>query len=268
MRISVLHSTIYRFGAPVWVEPHTFRLRPRDDGSQRLEQYALDISPTPAGQSWCLDQDGNVVLEAWFHDPVERLSVMSSFQVETLRENPFDFLAARAGLDERMRVALAPYSAAVSGPVAEFARSIGGDGLDFLAELNRRLYEEFAHTVREEGAAEAPDTTLAVRSGSCRDLPVLFCDACRSRGIPARFVSGYEREASIQAPAHMHAWAEVYVPGGGWRGYDPSQGLAVSTSHVALAAAAQAAMAAPVSGSYRGAAGARMEYSISMQVGS
>jgi transglutaminase-like putative cysteine protease len=96
---------------------------------------------------------------------------------------------------------------------------------------------------------------------------VLFCEACRSRGIPARFVSGYEREASLQERSHMHAWAEVYLPGGGWRGYDPSQGLAVSTTHVALAAAADPAMAAPITGTYRGSGAATMSYRISMQAG-
>ena len=265
MRISVVHSTVYRYDAPVVLEPHTFRLRPRSDAAQRLMQHALDISPAPAGRSWCLDQDGNVALEAWFREPLQELSVMSSFQVETLRENPFDFLA-RAELDGETRAMLAPYCGRPPEEVEEFARSIDGEALAFLTELNGRLYEGFEHTVREEGLAEAPEKTLAARSGSCRDLAVLFCGACRSRGIPARFVSGYEREASIQEKAHMHAWAEVYVAGGGWRGYDPSQGLAVSTSHVALAAAADPRLAAPVTGSYRGAAKGTMSYSISMQV--
>ena len=151
--------------------------------------------------------------------------------------------------------------------VDAFARSIEGEGMPFLTALTRRLHEEFAHTIREEGPAEPAESTLAARSGSCRDLSVLFCEACRSRGIPARFVSGYEREAAVQEPAHMHAWAEVYLPGGGWRGYDPSQGLAVSTAHVALAAAADPLLAAPVSGTYRGKAQARMSYIIAMQAG-
>jgi transglutaminase-like putative cysteine protease len=108
--------------------------------------------------------------------------------------------------------------------------------------------------------------TLREHDGTCRDLTVLFCAACRSAGIAARFVSGYECEAATQDSADMHAWAEVYLPGGGWRGYDPSQGLAVSTSHVAVAAAANPAMAASVSGIYRGAVRSRMQFAIAMQV--
>jgi transglutaminase-like putative cysteine protease len=265
MRISVVHSTRYRYDAPVFQEPHTFRLRPRSDASQNLLRYSIDISPTPAGRSWCLDQDGNVVLEAWFHEPMEELSVVSSFEVETLRENPFDFLARPGAAGPE----LAPYLGGEPGnAVAEFASSVGGgDALSFLWRLNGVLAAEFAHTIREDGPAEDAGTTLAARSGSCRDLSVLFCAACRVRGIPARFVSGYEREAAFQTPSHMHAWAEVYLPGGGWRGYDPTGGVAVSTSHVAVAAAGDPLLAAPVGGTYRGAAKAGMSYGIQMQVG-
>ena len=270
MRISVVHQTTYRYSAPVFQEPHTFRLRPRSDAAQNLLRYAIEITPRPAGQSWCLDQDGNVVLEAWFDAPMERLSVSSSFEVETLRENPFDFLPMRAESEEPLRSALAPYrdSAERAGPVSDFSRSIASaaNPAAFLSALNRTLWQEFAHTVRDEGPPEDPANTLAARSGTCRDLSVLFCAACRAQGIPARFVSGYEREASLQARSHMHAWAEVYLAGGGWRGYDPSQGLAVATSHVAVAAAADPRLAAPVSGNYRGTVASAMDYQIAMQV--
>src|SRR4051794_41152040 len=92
MRISVVHSTAYRYSAPVYLEPHTIRLRPREDGTQRLIAFALDVTPAPAGRSEFLDQDGNVVTQAWFLGVTEELVVRTSFQVETLRANPFDFL--------------------------------------------------------------------------------------------------------------------------------------------------------------------------------
>jgi transglutaminase-like putative cysteine protease len=261
MHLSVTHSTLYRYEAPVQPEPHTFRLRPRTDASQRLLRYAIEISPAPAARSECLDQDGNVVLETWFQTPVEQLAVMSSFEVETLRDNPFDFILNGAGCppvyEDPVRAALAPYLDAepADSGVHAFARQTadrgGAQTMTFLTELNRALFEGFRYEVREEGDAHPPEVTLADRAGSCRDLAVLFCAACRSVGIAARFVSGYEREAVFHERAYMHAWAEVYLPGGGWRGYDPSQGLAVSTSHVAVAAAADPHLAAPISGSYR-----------------
>jgi len=265
MRISVEHSTIYRYDAEVTQEPHTFRLTPRCDASQRVLRHELEITPAPAGRSTSLDHDGNVVVEAWFLGPMTELAVRSSFEVETLRENPFDFVFGGPVLPEPLRSALAPYlTFDRCERVRTFAGEIGRpDPLDFVAELNRRIFEEFGHTVRDEGPAESPESTLAARSGTCRDLAVLYCAACRSVGIPARFVSGYE--ASEQERRDMHAWAEVYLRGGGWRGYDPSQGLAVTTSHVAVAAAADPRLAAPASGTYRGAARARMNYRIEIE---
>jgi transglutaminase-like putative cysteine protease len=265
MRIACEHTTVYRYDAPVWPEPHTIRLRPRTDAAQRLIRHEMEIAPSPAGQSWCLDRDGNVVLETWFRDPLAELSVRSSFEVETLRENPFDFLERDCDGSASSLAAYAetPENAAVR----EFSESIAEAGrLPFLGALNRILFEEFEHVIREEGDAASPERTLSARRASCRDLAVLFCAVCRFRGIAARFVSGYEREASIQEQPNMHAWAEVYLPGGGWRGYDPSQGLAVSTSHIAVAAAAEPKLAAPVSGAFRGAARSTMQFQIAMQV--
>src|SRR6476659_2599647 len=133
MRISVEHSTVYRYGAEVHQEPHTFRLTPRTDASQRLLRHDLEITPAPAGRSTCLDQDGNVVVEAWFRGPMTELAVRSSFEVETLRENPFDFIFAGPEFAEPLRWALEPYlRPGESQAVAEFARTIQHrDTLDF-----------------------------------------------------------------------------------------------------------------------------------------
>ena len=278
MRIWVTHSTVYRYSGPVYLEPHVVRLRPRQDGTQRLDRFALEITPAPAGQTECLDQDGNTAVEAWFREPVESLAVRSSFAVETLRENPFDFLAtAPATLPmvyaDPLGAALAPYLAAADlpDPVRELGERIGsaagGQTLPFLTELNRHLYENFRHAVRDDGPPHPPEFTLHEREGTCRDLAALFCAVSRAMGIAARFVSGYEREASTQERAYMHAWAEVYIPGGGWRGYDPTQGLAVAQSHVAVAAAADPRLAAPITGTYRGPETATMEFAIELAVG-
>lgn len=277
MRFSVTHAITYRYGAAVHLEPHVFRLRPRSDGSQKLWEFELAIEPSPTGCSECLDQDGNVVTQAWFDEPLETLRVESRFVVEPRRENPFDFLPAAEGLPfsyaEPWNTLLAPYAGAsgVVPAVWKFAEEIagasGGRTMPFLGVLNRRLFEGWQSTVRLEGPAHPAEATLAAREGSCRDLAVLFCETCRAMGLAARFVSGYERASAGSDQPHMHAWAEIYLPGGGWRGYDPSRGLAVSTDHVAVAAAASPALAAPLSGTYRGEAAARMEVRIAMRVG-
>jgi len=267
VRISVTHATVYRYSNAVQLEPHTFRLRPRQDGSQRLLQHALSIAPAPAGQSECLDQDGNMVVEAWFDQPTHTLSVESMFNVETLRANPFDFLLREYSAP--VRAALAPYLREPAPEVRAFAASIaGGAGhtLDFLNALNRSLAREFRYEAREDGAAHAADLTLRSREGSCRDLAVLFCDAARAMGIAARFVSGYECASANNQDSYMHAWAEVYLPGIGWRGYDPSRGIAVSNTHVAVAAGFDPDLASPVAGWYSGGSSSQMEASLALQV--
>jgi len=279
MRIALDHSTIYRYDAPVFLEPHVIRLRPRADGSQRLLRATLRIEPAPVGTNDFLDQDGNVATCAWFAGAVSELAVHSSFEVETLRENPFDYILPSTHLfslplvyGERLASALAPYltpgdSAEVKQFALDLASQNGWRTLDFLNALTRTLYERSTHIVRDEGPPLPPEETLSGCTGSCRDLAVLFSASCRYLGIPARFVSGYECWAGFVGHAYMHAWAEVYLEGGGWRGYDASRGLAVSTAHVAVAAAADSELAAPVTGTFRGKAKAEMQFQISMQTG-
>ncbi|MFY9728629.1 MAG: transglutaminase family protein [Bryobacteraceae bacterium] len=278
MRIQVHHSTQYLYDSPVFLEPHTFRLRPRDDGAQRLLSYRLEIWPAPAGRSDCLDQDGNVAVEAWFDRKLTEWRIESEFEIETLRENPFDFVAAAGMLalapvyPEAVAASLAPYrelaqpSPAIRQFAASAAAAAGGHTLEFLTVLNRRLFEGFGHEVRDTGPPHPPEVTLGLKSGTCRDLVVLFAAAARAVGIPTRFVSGYEAGAAEQEKPDLHAWAEVYLQGGGWRGYDPAAGLATSTRHIAVAAAADPRLAAPITGTFRGSARSEMRFSLTMQL--
>jgi len=277
MRIAVVHTTLYRYSVPVYLEPHVIRLRPREDALQRLEAWTLDIAPTPRGRTECLDQDGNTVVRAWFDSVTAELSLRSRFTLETLRDNPFDYLLTSQDAQLPMeyavglRAPLVPHLQADSSPaVRYFAQSLaaecGWQTIPFLSALNQRLFATTHYIIREVGAPYPAETTLREREGSCRDLAVLFCAACRAVGLAARFVSGYERDASLQENGDLHAWAEVYLEGAGWRGYDPSRALAVAASHVAVAASSDPLLASPVSGTYRGSAKAKMEFSISMQV--
>ncbi len=279
MKISVAHTTVYRYDRAVDLGPHVVRLRPRDDGAQKLVCYDLGIHPEPGMRTESADQDNNVVTHAWFNQPVSSLEVQSRFTVETRRANPFDFLFSEKTManlpmeyPDPVRRALAPYCA--PGPeeprVMAFARAAfeaaGGKTVGFLVELSSRIQSGFRAVDRTEGPARSALETLQAGEGACRDFAILFCSACRLMGLAARFVSGYECEAARDpAHAYMHAWAEIYLPGGGWRGFDPSRGLAVGTSHVPVAAAVDPALAAPIAGTYRGAATSTMETSIQME---
>ena len=266
MHFRVRHTTRYRYSKPVFLEPHTVRLRPRCDGSQRLHNFHLQIEPEPAIFSEVLDSEGNDVAYTWFEGSAETLLVRSEFDVETLRENPFDYIM----LDDKAnhlplsypaawRDQLAPYLASShrgDGPVGRFARSIAGwaghETLPFLAVLNGRISSGYQVTVREEGDPLPAEETLKSAKAACRDLAMLFIECCRILGIATRFVSGYQQGDQVSDRRDMHAWAEVYLPGGGWRGYDPTYGLAVADRHIAVAASATPRLAGPVSGSFRG----------------
>jgi len=278
MKITVTHSTRYRYDSPVILEPHIFRLRPRMTNAQRLLTFDLQIAPTPAGTTECLDQDGNLAVNAWFDTPTVELSVVSRFTVEMLRQNPFDYVITGESLNlplwyrDPLCAALTSYrhDGHVAESVKQYAKQVAGnaqsDALSFLMGLSRQIFQTCRQVTRPYGPPWPSDQTLNLLEGSCRDLAVLFCDACRVMGIAARFVSGYECASASSQDPYMHAWAEVYLPGVGWRGYDPARGLAVSNGHVAVAAGFDYDLASPVAGWYSGGSRSQMEASLSLQV--
>jgi len=280
MKITVEHSTVYRYDFPVYLEPHIFRLRPRTNSAQRPLTFDIQITPTPAGTTECMDQDGNLAINAWFNAPTRELSVVSRFTVEMLRENPFDYVLTGPSLNlplwyvEPLCTALTPYrnDTHVAEAVKQYAKAAAADAqwnaLSFLLALTGQIYRTFRQVTRPNGPPWPSDRTLSSMEGSCRDLAVLFCDVCRVMGIAARFVSGYECASANNRESYMHAWAEVYLPVVGWRGYDPSRGLAVSNRHVAVAAGFDYDLASPVAGWYSGGSRSQMEASLSLRVDS
>lgn len=278
MKISATHSTTYRYDSAVYLEPHIFRLRPRENAAQKLLAFELQIKPTPAGTTECLDQDGNLAVNAWFNEPTKELNVLSKFTVELLRTNPFDYLLIGESLNlplwyrEPLCTALTPYrqDSHVAESVKQYAKVLAETAqwntLPFLTTLSLQIFQTFRQTVRPTGAPWPSDQTLRSMEGSCRDLAVLFCDVCRVMGIAARFVSGYECASAGRQDSYMHAWAEVYLPGIGWRGYDPARGLAVSNAHVAVAAGFDHDLASPVAGWFSGGAESRMEASLRLDI--
>ena len=270
MRFYASHVTEFRYSEPVLLEPHTIRLRPRSDSWQFLRSFRLQVEPRPSRLAESTDSEGNDVAHAWFGGPTDTLTIRTEFEVETLRADPFDYLLVGACAD-RLPVEYPPAerrqldpALALSEPgasaTAELARRVAGRArqcvVPFLGLLSEELRARCELVVREDGAPMRPGECLRSATASCRDLAALYVECCRSVGMAARFVSGYAGAGSQPSREHMHAWAEVYLPGGGWRGYDPSQGLAVADRHVAVAAAPDSAGAAPTSGAFRGDASA------------
>ncbi|MEM8544171.1 MAG: transglutaminase family protein [Cyanobacteria bacterium P01_H01_bin.119] len=267
MRFTLTHTTHYRYGHPVGLQPHTLRLRPRSDAAQKLCMFQQNITPVPDYQAEAVDLGGDTTTRIAFgSDQLRELQIKVHSQVETYRTNPFDYRsepwAIEFPLDYPTLLAarlqpywLSPLSAPVDSSVVSLAHQIQQETRHsvgyFLTALTQRIYESCAYETRETGQPYPAGLTWSQKKGSCRDFAVLFMAACRVVGLAARFVSGYQAGDRDQAERDLHAWAEVYIPGGGWRGFDPTLGLAVSDRHIALASGCHPLQAAPVSGTLK-----------------
>ena len=220
------------------------------------------MQPQPIGRSDFVDLDGNNLIKLWFSNPTEQLSIQIMSEVQTTCRNPFDYLLEPwatvlpfdypQSLLRQLKPYLKPYSVVRDSVALELAQNIlfavQNNTLDFLFTLNQRIYQECEYTIRETGSPFPAGVTWRNKKGSCRDYAVLFMEVCRATGIAARFVSGYQEGDRAMSSRDLHAWVEVYLPGGGWRGYDPTLGLVISDRHIPLAASAIPEYAAPISG--------------------
>lgn len=276
MRFRVRHVTRYDYERSERLGVTTVRLRPRSDAGQRLLAFDLACDPAPLGRSEAIDAEGNQTTRLWFDAPAAHLLIATEFQAETLRDNPYDWVldpdacVVPMRYDAESSPALAAYRATTAEPEIEaFARSVltdsGPTATVFLSAMCERLASSIEQQRRDEGDPRPPAETLAAGRGACRDVAALFIEACRTVGLAARFVSGYTAP-SPDVPSELHAWAEVYLPDGGWRGYDPSLGLAVADTHVAVATAAAPRGAAPVQGTFSGAGGSRLTSDVEVRV--
>lgn len=274
MIYSVVHVTTYSYSRPVFLEPHAVRLLPRPDPSVRVLEHALRFDPEPTGQARGLDLWGNGFVQIWFDGMHQNLRIDSTCRVQSLRTNPFDYFLTQAG--QHLPLELTPveradlrscltrrYPASDSkNPDREpdqvriiadnLISQAGSSSMEFLLNLNRWIFEHMHRQERLEPGVLAPYRLLTEGVGTCRDLAVLFVEICREAGIPARFVSGYQEGDPDLPEAELHAWAEAYLPGIGWRGYDPTHGLVVADRHIPLAAAPEPEQTMPLTGSFRG----------------
>lgn len=279
-RLHISHLTEYLFPVPVTLLPHRLLLRPREDHNVRIESSLLEITPAHTVQ-WKRDALGNSLGLVAFTAPADRLRIASVVLIEHYDDNPFDFL-----LDEHAvwhpfeyapetRADLAPFLPAVyPGDQHTVGRWLEAVGLrqpmqtfPLLTHLNQEIARRFQYQLREAPGVQSPAVTLASHSGSCRDFAALFIEACRHLGLASRFVSGYLYSAATEYwNASTHAWAEVYLPGAGWKGFDPTSGEVAGNRHIATAVARHPEAVPPVAGDYVGPAGMRPYLSVTVQV--
>ena len=276
-RYKILHRTYYNFSGLVQLQPHTLRLRPREGHELRIESSSLDITP-PAILRWHRDAEDNSVATATFDTPTRQLVIESEAIIQQFNEAPLDFLVADYAIHYPFaytpedRVLLAPYlngtPPAANDPLTQWVTNVWrpGEAIQTYALLQRlctRIHQTLTYQLREEPGVQSAAETLSCGSGSCRDSANLFMQAARRLGLASRFVSGY-----VHAPPSntnfgaTHAWAEVFLPGAGWKGFDPSTGEIVGSDHIAVAVARLPESVPPVSGAFVGPPGASLNVGV------
>jgi transglutaminase-like putative cysteine protease len=268
-RLQIDHLTEYRFGSQVTLLPHKLLLRPRENHSLRILSSKLDISPAPRLR-WQRDALDNSLAVASFSAPSDTLRIASQVVIEHYDEEPLDFLVESHAMHHPFAyrpdefAELAPLClmawpldhAVVDGWLRAHGIGLGTvETFAMLDKLNRIICRDFRYQVREEPGVQSPALTITRGSGSCRDFAALFLDACRHLGLASRFVTGYHTSyANDASSGSTHAWAEVYLPGPGWKGFDPTAGLITGSEHITVAVARHPETVPPVAGSYLGSA--------------
>jgi transglutaminase-like putative cysteine protease len=276
-RYKILHRTYYNFAGEVRLEPHALRLRPREGHELRIESSVLEITP-PATLRWHRDVEDNSVAIATFDSPASQLVIASEVIIQQYNEDPLDFLVADYATDYPFAyrpddwVVLSPYmnvaEHAAEDRVGEWIGNLWRPGeriqtYSLLQRIGIHIQQTLSYQVREEPGVQSAAETLLRGTGSCRDYAHLFMEAARRFGLAARFVSGY-----LHAPPSAfnygatHAWAEVFLPGAGWKGFDPTTGEVVGADHIAVAVARLPESVPPVAGSFVGPPGASLDVGV------
>ncbi|MGB5733363.1 MAG: transglutaminase family protein [Thiohalocapsa sp.] len=281
-RINISHTTEYLFASPVSLLPHRLLLRPRENHNVRIESSLLDISPVHVLQ-WKRDVLDNSVALASFNEPAERLHIASRVVIQHYEENPFDFLVDDYAvmhpfqyIDEE-QIELAPFQqpaypstqdrSAVEGWLGSLGLLQPMETFAMLNRMNQEIASRCLYQMREEPGVQPPALTLSNKSGSCRDFAALFMEGCRFLGLASRFVSGYLFAPATEAGnASTHAWAEAYLPGAGWKGFDPTSGEVTGNRHIGVAVARHPEAVPPVAGSFLGPVGQQPILNVSVQV--
>lgn len=269
MRLQFNHVTEYTYERQVYIGVHKLYLFPQERPHFKILNADLKVCPSPVTQSMRQDLFGNFYLQVWFSEMADRLKIASDLLIESEAFNPFAFL-----VDPEFVFSNASYSYPsfrYSGPeeemisyfifddpIPEYELFIKNywrgnkDLIGFLARITAGIKEEWEHVIRHERNLWSPKFTFNEKKGSCRDLAWMLMNILGNIGLATKFVSGYAFNPELNDGHELHAWLEVYLPGAGWVGLDPSLGLLTDHHYIPLAAHAKPALASPVQGTFTG----------------
>ncbi len=271
IQVTLNHRTVYKYDRRINLGPQTVRLKPAPHCRTPILSYTQRVLPADHFCNWQQDPQGNYVSRYVFQEKTDRLELCVTLVADMAVINPFDFFVDEEAetypfvYDPDLAADLAPFLRCekVSPLLREWLDSVDQTRVRTvtkLIELNQRLQSEISYTIRMEPGVQTPEKTLQIKRGSCRDSAWLMVQILRNLGLAARFVSGYLIQLapdikSLDGPSgtevdftDLHAWAEVYVPGAGWIGLDPTSGLLCGEGHLPLACTPEPGSAAPISG--------------------
>mgnify|MGYP002621690295 CR=1 FL=1 len=272
IRVALHHRTTYHYDRSITLSPQVVRLRPAPHCRTPVVSYSLKVRPSDHFINWQQDPHGNFLARLVFPEKTDRFELDVDLVAEMTVINPFDFFLEADATEVPVKYAswldseLASYRKCHDpGPLfQEFLAGVPHESkgtVDFLVDLNRYVHEAIGYSIRLEAGVQTPEQTLGYRNGSCRDTAWLLVQLLRHLGLPSRFVSGYLIQLKpdvkpLDGPAgaeedftDLHAWTEVYLPGAGWVGLDPTSGLFAGEGHLPLAATPDPISAAPITGS-------------------
>jgi uncharacterized protein (DUF2126 family) len=284
--VGLQHVTRYRYDRPVALGPQIIRLRPAPHTRTAIRSYSLKVTPAEHFVNWQQDPNGNWLARFVFPERATEFSIAVDLLADMSVINPFDFFVDPVATNypfvypSEFDEELAPYlSKEPAGPkLAEYLKSLPRKQqsiIDFIVTLNQRLQGDIRYLVRMDPGVQSTEDTLTLASGSCRDSAWLMVQVLRHLGLASRFVSGYLIQLTSDLKAldgpegttkdftDLHAWAEVYLPGAGWIGMDPTSGLLTGEGHIPLAATPHYRAAAPISG---GVEAAKVDFSFEMKI--
>ncbi len=272
MFAEIRHVTRYEYTSAVFLGEHRLMLRPKEGAALQLLSFELCVKPEGKIR-WGMDVFGNWVAWVSFSDKVAGLEIVSESKIKLHPHDVVDVVLDKDAVmfpfayDAEEQRDLQPYLEPAYdqdrliirqwlAPLWRPTQRVGT--LELLSLMNQKIHTEFSYQRRDEMGVQSPGETLRKRMGSCRDFAVLYMEACRVLRLASRFVSGYTMPTHAPSIEHgsTHAWAEVYLPGAGWRGIDPTIGLWSNHSHIPVATTRHASQAAPVRGVFAGDAAA------------
>jgi transglutaminase-like putative cysteine protease len=274
MKLEIIHHTRYKYSWPVTLQPQFLRLLPRQSQHQSVDEFFLEVHPAPVHQRLVQGFEGSICHHLIFQGQTTEFSITATSILETRPAlvlpwiYPYSAQHLPFGYSVLEQQLLAPFMESGSYPrrIRQFSDDIlqqsHADTAQFLNLLMLSLSEQINKEYREVGWPFPPEETLEKKCGSCRDISVLFMACARYVGLAARFVSGYIYDANRAENSELHAWVEVYLPGSGWVGYDPTYGLFAGENHIDICASAFPQLCAPVEGFFTGTAEQTMEATV------